>query len=167
MPIGSLTKKTSNKIPPRVSLVEMTQQVLPGDTNAHGTVFGGKVMQWIDIAGAVCAMRHAREMVVTASFDRVDFHAPAKVGHVMVLKAHVNYTGKTSLEVGVEVLAENPLTGDRLLTTEALITYVAIDKKGKPTSIRQLLPETEDEMRRFQQGEQRRADRKRSQSNKR
>lgn len=154
--------KTSKGAPPRQSVVEMTQQVLPGDTNAHGTVFGGKVMQWIDIAGAVCAMRHAREMVVTASFDRVDFHAPAKVGHVMVLKAQVNFTGKTSLEVGVQVLAENPLTGERLLTTEALITYVAIDTKGHPIPVQPLLAETEEEKRRFKEGEARRKARRKT-----
>ncbi|MCB0379582.1 MAG: acyl-CoA thioesterase [Bdellovibrionales bacterium] len=138
----------------------MTQQVLPGDTNVHGTVFGGKVMQWIDIAGAVCAMRHAREMVVTASFDRVDFHAPARLGHIMVLKAQVNYAGRTSLEVGVQVLAENPLTGERLLTTDALITYVGIDKVGKPIPVPPVLPETEEEIQRYKTGEARRSSRK-------
>lgn len=151
--------------PPRQSVVEMTQQVLPGDTNAHGTVFGGKVMQWIDIAGAVCAMRHAREMVVTASFDRVDFHAPAKVGHIMVLKAHVNYTGRTSLEIAVEVLAEDPLTGQRFLTTEALITYVAINKEGQPIAVQPVLPETEDEKRRYKEGEARKLARKAQKKN--
>jgi len=154
-----MSRLKSKAVPSRVSFVEMTQQILPGDTNVHGTVFGGKVMQWIDIAGAVSAMRHAREMVVTASFDRVDFHAPAKLGYIMVLKSQVNYTGRTSLEIGVQVLAENPLTGERLLTTEALITFVAIDKKGKPTAVPPVLPETEEELRRFKEGEQRRAQR--------
>ncbi|HLG18344.1 MAG TPA: acyl-CoA thioesterase, partial [Bdellovibrionota bacterium] len=109
--------------PPRISQVEMVQQVLPGDTNPHGTVFGGKVMQWIDIAGAVAAMRHIQGLCVTASFDRVDFLAPAKIGHIMVLKSQVNYTGRTSLEVGVEVQAENPMTGERVVTTQAFVTY--------------------------------------------
>lgn len=134
----------------------MVQQVLPGDTNPHGTVFGGKVMQWIDIAGAVAAMRHARNPVVTASFDRVDFHAPGRNGDVMVLKAHVNYSGRTSLEVSVEVHAENVLTGERVLTTDALVTYVAIDKNGKPVKVAPLIPETPEEQRRFREGEQRR-----------
>lgn len=142
--------------PPRLSVVEMVQQVLPGDTNPHGTVFGGKVMQWIDIAGAVSAMRHVHSAVVTASFDRVDFHAPATVGHVMVLRAQVNFTGRTSVEVGVEVHAENPLTGDRHLTTDALVTYVAVDKQGKPIEVPPLMPESAEEKRRFKEGEARR-----------
>ena len=142
--------------PPRLSTVEMVQQVLPGDTNPHNSVFGGKVMQWIDIAGAVSAMRHVRGVVVTASFDRVDFHAPAHVGHIMVLHAQVNYTGRTSIEVGVEVHAENPLTGERVLTTDALVTYVAIDKQGRPVEIDPITPETAEEKRRYKDGEARR-----------
>src|SRR5262245_31191519 len=78
--------------PPKESVVEMVQQVLPGYANSVGTVFGGKVMEWIDIAAAVCSMRHTQEQVVTASFDRVDFFAPAHVGEVMVLTAKINFT---------------------------------------------------------------------------
>ena len=140
----------------RQSQVEMIQQVLPGDTNPHGTVFGGKVMEWIDIAGAVTAMRHARASVVTASFDRVDFHAPARSGDVMNLSGRVNYTGRTSLEVWVEVLAENPRTGKKVLTTEALITYVAVDAMGSPKEVEPLVPRTADEVERFRAGEARR-----------
>jgi acyl-CoA hydrolase len=142
---------------PKSSYVEMIQQVRPGDTNPLGTVFGGQVMAWIDVAGAVAAMRHVQGPVVTASFDRVDFHAPAKVGHVMVLKAQVNYTGRTSLEVGVTVHAENPMTGERHLTTEALITFVHLDANGKPTKVPPLTPETEEEEQRFNDGSTRRA----------
>jgi acyl-CoA hydrolase len=134
----------------------MVQQVLPGDTNPHGTVFGGKVMQWIDIAGAVAAMRHVQGTVVTASFDQVDFLAPATLGNIMVLKAQVNYTGTTSLEVSVEVHAENPMTGERVLTTDALVTYVAVNQKGRPVPIRSLTPETQEEKRRFKEGKERR-----------
>ncbi|MFH1263528.1 MAG: acyl-CoA thioesterase [Pseudomonadota bacterium] len=146
--------------PPRLSHVEMIQQVLPGDTNPHGTVFGGKVMQWIDIAGAVSAMRHVKGPVVTASFDRVDFLAPGKLGHIMVLKGQVNYSGRTSLEVGVEVHAEDPMTGERVMTTKAVITYVAIDAKGRPVPVPRVLPETAEEKRRFHDGEVRRKARK-------
>ena len=147
---------------PRESYVEMIEQVLPGDTNSLGTVFGGKVMMWIDMAAAVSVMRHVRGAVVTASIDRVDFHAPAYVGHIMVLKSKVLYAGRTSVEVGVEVLAENPLTGQRHLTTDALLTFVAIDKKGKPVEVPQVYPETEEEKRKYAEGEQRRAERKKA-----
>ncbi len=132
---------------------------MPGDTNVLGTVFGGKVMQWIDIAGAVSAMRHVRRPVVTASFDRVDFHAPARIGHFLILKAQVNYTGKTSLEVEVTVNAEDPMTGDRFLTTNALITFVAIDQNSKPVPVPPVIPETEDEKKRFEDGKRRREER--------
>jgi acyl-CoA hydrolase len=142
--------------PPRLSQVEMIQQVLPGDTNAHGTVFGGKVLQWLDIAGAVAAMRHVGGPVVTASFDRVDFLAPGRLGEVMVLKGKVNHAGRTSVEVGVEVHAENPTTGERVLTTSALIVYVAIDKKGRPVPVPPLLPESAVEKNRFREAEGRR-----------
>jgi acyl-CoA hydrolase len=145
---------------PKASQVEMIQQVRPGDTNPLGTVFGGQVMAWIDVAGAVTAMRHVRGPVVTASFDRVDFHAPAKVGHVMVLKAQVNYTGRTSLEIGVTVNAENPMTGECHLTTEALITFVHLDQIGKPAKVPPVIPETEEEKRRYEAGKHRREMRK-------
>jgi acyl-CoA hydrolase len=145
--------------PVKESYVETVQQVMPGDTNVLGTVFGGKVMQWIDIAGAVSAMRHVRRPVVTASFDRVDFHAPARIGHFLILKAQVNYTGRTSLEVEVTVNAEDPMTGDRFLTTNALITFVAIDQNSKPVPVPPVIPETEDEKKRFEDGKKRREER--------
>lgn len=142
--------------PSRLSHVEMVQLVLPGDTNSHGTVFGGKVLQWIDIAGAVSAMRHATKPVVTASIDRVDFLAPGKLGHAIVLKSQVNYAGRTSMEVGVEVEAEDPMTGKRVLTTRALVTYVAVGKTGRPVRVPKLLPETKEEKQRAQAAERRR-----------
>ncbi len=145
--------------PAKESYVETVQQVMPGDTNTLGTVFGGKVMEWIDIAGAVSAMRHVRRPVVTASFDRVDFHAPARIGHFLILQSHVNYTGRTSLEVEVTVKAEDPLTGDRFLTTNAFITFVAIDQNCKPVLVPPLIAETEDEKKRFEEGKLRREER--------
>lgn len=145
--------------PVKESYVETVQQVMPGDTNVLGTVFGGKVMQWIDIAGAVSAMRHVRRPVVTASFDRVDFHAPARIGHFLILKAQVNYTGRTSMEVEVTVNAEDPMTGDRFLTTNALITFVAIDQNSKPVPVPAVIPETPEEKKRFEEGKARREER--------
>ncbi|HMQ10696.1 MAG TPA: acyl-CoA thioesterase [Oligoflexia bacterium] len=147
---------------PRESYVEMIQQVLPGDTNPLGTVFGGKVMMWIDTAGAVAAMRHVRGNVVTASIDKVDFHASGHVGDIMVLKSKVTYTGRTSLEVSVEVLAENPRTGKRQLTTDAFLTFVAIDENHRPIEVPELIPETEEEQRNFAQGKARREARKKA-----
>jgi acyl-CoA hydrolase len=160
--VNYIRSKRMKGKPPRLSVVEMVQQVLPGDTNPHGTVFGGKVMEWVDIAGAVAAMRHTQNPVVTVSFDRVDFRAPAQVGDIMVLRSQVNYTGKTSIEVGVEVHAESPLTGKRVLTLNALATYVAVNQKGQPVSVVSVLPETLEEKERYKDGEARRKARLRS-----
>ena len=146
---------------PKESKSEMIQQVLPGDANHHGTVFGGKVLQWIDVAAAVSAMRHAQKPVVTASVDRVDFIAPGRIGDIMVLRSWVNYTGRSSIEVGVEVHSEDILTGKRVLTTEALVTFVAIDDKGRPIAVVPLIPETEDEKKRFEEGRRRHEERRR------
>jgi acyl-CoA hydrolase len=113
------------------SIVEMTQLVLPGETNALGSAFGGAVMGWIDIAGAVAAQRHCRQKVVTASMDELHFHAPIKLGWIVNLKARVIAAFSSSMEVGVTVHSENPLTGERTLTTSALLTFVALDEQGK------------------------------------
>lgn len=151
---------------PSASKIQKIEQVLPGYTNSLGTVFGGKVMEWVDIAGAVCALRHARKHVVTASIDRVDFHAPARVGHLIILDAQVNFTGRTSMEIGVRATAEDPLTGDQFLTTEALLTFVAIDQNCKPIPIPPLLPETKEEKLRFEEGKERKRIRESSRKNK-
>lgn len=138
------------------SAVEMTQIVLPEHANALGTVFGGQVAAWIDICAGVAAMRHARNIVVTASMDDLHFMAPAHVGEVMILKGHVNRAFGTSLEVGVRVEAENPLTGERRHTATAYLTFVALDAAGNRVPVPPLLPESEDEKRRYHQAEQRR-----------
>src|SRR6478609_10687744 len=104
----------------------MTEIVLPGDTNALGTIFGGKVMQWIDIAASVAGMRHAGGSVVTASIDGLQFLTPILVGEVVTLKASVNYVGRTSMEIGVRVEAENMKTSERRYTTKAYMTFVAV-----------------------------------------
>src|SRR3954471_1668060 len=101
---------------PSESSVIMTEIVLPSDTNALGTIFGGKVMSWIDIAAAIAAGRHARRVVVTASIDALHFKAPVKVGQVVHVQASVNYAARTSMEVGVRVDSENQLTGERVHT---------------------------------------------------
>ena len=138
------------------SVVEMTEIVLPSHGNALGTVFGGQVAAWIDICAAVAAMRHARHIVVTASMDDLHFMAPAHVGEVLILKAHVNRAFSTSMEVGVRVEAENPLTGERRHTATAYLTFVSLDAEGNRVAVPPLIPETDDEKRRFDQAELRR-----------
>ncbi|MCB0394010.1 MAG: acyl-CoA thioesterase [Bdellovibrionales bacterium] len=134
----------------------MTEMVLPSHTNTYGSVFGGVVMSWIDIAGAIAAQRHSRRNVVTASIDDLHFLAPVRLGWTVNLLASVNYTSKTSMEVGVKVIAENPTTGDRYLTSKAYLTFVALGSDGKPTKIPQVRPETADERRRFESAQIRR-----------
>jgi acyl-CoA hydrolase len=133
---------------PAASRVEMTEIVLPGDTNALGTIFGGKVMQWIDIAASVAGMRHSGGNVVTASIDGLTFLTPIHLGEIVLLKAQVNFVGRTSMEIGVRVEAEDPRTGARRYTTKAYLTFVAIDAAGKPRAIPPLVPESEEDRRR-------------------
>jgi acyl-CoA hydrolase len=148
-----LTPKT-----PAQSRVEMTEVVLPNDANALGNMLGGRVLHHIDMAAAVAAIRHAGNPCVTASFDSVDFLTPIHIGEVCILKAQVTWTGRTSLEVRVEVYAENMLTGERRRTTEAFTTFVAIDKQsGKPTPVPPLQPETPEEVALYQGASERRA----------
>jgi len=139
--------------PPRDSRVEMTELVLPGDTNALGTIFGGKVMQWIDIAASVAGMRHSAGNVVTASIDGLTFLTPIHLGEVVRLQAQVNFVGKTSMEIGVRVEAENPRTATRRYTTKAYLTFVAIDGAGKPRPVPALVVEDDEDRRRVAEAE--------------
>ncbi|NOJ78220.1 acyl-CoA thioesterase [Myxococcus xanthus] len=141
---------------PKDTEVVMTQLILPPDANNLDAAFGGKVMQWIDICGAVAAQRHCRQVVVTASMDDLHFHAPIKVGWVALLHGRVLAAFRTSMEVGVTVHAENPLTGERHLTTSALLTFVAIDKDGKRVPVPPLLMETDADRMAFQEAQTRR-----------
>ena len=141
------------------SQVVRTEIVHPGDTNPLGTIFGGTVVAWIDMAAAMCAMRHARTNAVTASIDVVSFLSPVKVGEFVIIKASVNYTGKTSMEIGVRVESEHPKTGERKHTASAYLTFVAIDEKGRPIPVPPVLPETDVEKKRFKMAEKRRASR--------
>jgi acyl-CoA hydrolase len=141
------------------SQVVMTEMVLPTHTNALGSIFGGTVMSWIDIAAAICAQRHSRKQVVTAHIDDLQFVAPVYKGWVVNLKASVNYTGTSSMEIGVRVDAENPLTGEVFHTASAYLTFVALDSKGKPTPIPKLILETDEDRRRNHLAIQRRDNR--------
>lgn len=133
---------------PSDSAVEMTELVLPQHTNALGSVFGGTVMAWIDIAAAISAMRHSRTQVVTVSLDALHFIAPVRLGHIIHLKACVNATGKTSMEVGVRVDSEDPKTGIKTHTATAYVTFVSLDENGKPKEVGQLVPLSDAEKRR-------------------
>lgn len=156
-----MSSKNQEAKPMCVSSVEMTEMVLPGDTNSQGNIFGGRVMQLIDIAASVAALRHSRKPVNTVFIDRLDFKHPIKMGHIVILHAQVEFVGKTSMEIGVEVFSENPRTGERIKTTTAHLVFVALNDKGRPTQVAQVIPETEDEKRRFQEAKQRREFRKR------
>jgi acyl-CoA hydrolase len=138
------------------SQVVMTELVLPSHTNSLGSIFGGVIMSWIDIAGAISAQRHSNKEVVTASLDDLSFVAPVYKGWVVNLKASMNYVSKTSMEVGVRVDAENPKTGEIFHTATAYMTFVALDSQGKPTPVPALICDTEDEKRRFQEAQRRR-----------
>ncbi len=127
---------------PRASRVETAQVVLPGLTNAHGTIFGGILMQWIDIAAAIAAARHAQGPVVTASMDRLHFLRPVRLGEVVIVQAQVNFAAHTSMEVGVRVFTEDLRSRTRLQATRAYLTFVAVDEAGRPRPIHELLPET-------------------------
>jgi acyl-CoA hydrolase len=137
----------------------MTELVMPGHTNYLGTIFGGQLMAWIDIAAAIAASRHARGICVTASIDALQFVAPVRIGHHVCIVAGVNWTGRTSMEVGARLEAEDPKTGSRTHVASAYLTFVAIDEQGKTRPVPPVLPETPDELRRFRAAELRRASR--------
>jgi acyl-CoA hydrolase len=127
----------------------MTEMVLPQDTNYHGTVFGGRVLQWIDIAGAISAQRHCRGKVVTASIDDMHFVIPIRLGDTVIIKASVNYSHRTSMEVGVRVEREPPTCDMREHAATAYLTFVAVADGGLPTPVPAVLPETDQELRRY------------------
>ena len=141
---------------PGESTVTITEIVHPSDSNALGTIFGGKIVAWIDIAAAIAAGRHARSVVVTASIDALHFVAPVKVGDVVHIKASVNYAGRTSMEVGVRVDSEHLITGAMHHTATAYTTFVALDAHGKPTPVPPVTPMTPADQRRFDNAKKRR-----------
>jgi acyl-CoA hydrolase len=140
---------------PNESSVEMRELVMPNHTNPQNTVFGGTVMSWIDVAAAMVAARHCSRPVVTAHIDDIDFIAPIKMGYHVLIQASLNYVGRTSMIVGVKVTSENPYTGECRTTTKAYLTFVALDDLGRPVEVPGLTPETEDEIRRFENAKKR------------
>ena len=135
---------------------ESSEIMMPQDANILGHVFGGAVLAMMDKVAAIAAFRHTRTNVVTVSIDRVDFKEPIHVGDLVVMKASVNYVGRTSMEVGVRVEAEELLTGRRRHTNSCYVTFVAIDRNGRPIEVPGLRPETPDEIRRHHAAEERR-----------
>ena len=138
------------------SRVVMSQMMSPQYANVAGNVHGGVIMKLIDTAAGVVAIRHARSNVVTASIDRLDFHHPTRVGDLLTLRASLNFVGKTSMEVGVRVETENLISGERRHTGSAYLTYVALDRNGRPVPVSPLMLETEEEVRRNREAKARR-----------
>lgn len=130
------------------SSVTIAQVMLPQDANPAGNIHGGVIMKLIDTTAAVVASRHARCNTVTASIDRLDFHHPVYIGDLLFFRAGINMAGRTSMEIGVRVEAENYLTGEVRHTASAYLTFVALDKDGRPTQVPPLVLETDDEKRR-------------------
>jgi len=137
------------------SEVTLSQQMMPSDANPLGNVHGGYIMKLADEAGGLAAMRHARRPVVTVAMDSVSFLSPVRVGHMVTLRARVNWVGRSSIEVGVRVEAENPVTGEITHTNSAFAVFVAMDDNDRPTTVPPLILETDEDRRRWEEGEAR------------
>ena len=140
----------------RESASEYSELALPNDANGLGSVLGGKVMHLVDLAAAMAAMRHARKPAVTAAVDSLRFLHPVHIGELIVLRSSVNRVFRTSMEVGVKVETEKLMTGERLHTCSAYLTFVALDENGKAAPIPPVIPETDDEKRRYREAGERR-----------
>jgi acyl-CoA hydrolase len=142
--------------PVRDSKHETSELMMPQHANNLGNVFGGAVLSMMDKCAAISAFRHSRASVVTASIDRVDFREPIHLGDLVIMKASVNFAGRSSMEVGVRVEAEDLLTGRRRHTNACYLTFVAVDRNGRPIEVPELIPETDDELRRYGAAQERR-----------
>ena len=142
--------------PVRESASEYSELALPNDANGLGNLLGGKIMHLVDLAGAIAAMKHCRNVVVTASVDHMDFIHPVRIGQWVRLRSSVNRAFNTSLEVGVKVWVEDLLTGVQQHVSSAFLTFVAIDASGKGVPVPPVIAETEDERRRYEEAGQRR-----------
>jgi len=142
------------------SKAQMTVRMFPSDANPAGNVFGGEILKQIDLIAGLVAQRHCRKNAVTASIDRVNFLKPVLVGNALVMNARLNYVSHSSMEIEVRVEAENLITGNRILTNTAFVTSVALDDFGKPALVPPLLLVTDDDKKRFAEGEQRMLQRK-------
>jgi acyl-CoA hydrolase len=142
--------------PSRESVSTIADLMFPPDANMHGTVFGGKVLQMVDKTASVCAMRHSGRPCVTVAMERVEFLVPIRVGTFLISEARVNHTGRTSMEIRVEVYAEDMPGGRRVHTNSCLVTMVAVDTDGRPVPIPQLLLEGPEDKERWAAAEARR-----------
>ena len=140
----------------RESASEYLELALPNDANGLGNVLGGKVMHLVDLAAAMAGMRHARQPIVTASVDSLHFLHPVHIGELIILRSSVNRVFRSSMEIGVKVMTEQLLTGERLHTCSAYLTFVAVDREGRAIAVAPVIPETEDELRRYRQAGDRR-----------
>ena len=138
------------------SRVEMTELVLPNDTNLLGNLLGGRLMHWMDIAGGMSASRFSNQVVVTAAVDNLTFHRPIKLGELVNLRALVTWTGRTSMEIKVTVYAENTSSGEINLSNEAFFTFVALDASGKPVPVPRLQLKNDEDRQLFAAAEKRR-----------
>lgn len=143
--------------PPRRSHTTIAEVMMPHMANHMANVHGGVILGMLDRVGAVSAIRHAQRICVTVSVDRVDFREPIHLGELVTMYASVNYAHRTSIEVGVRVEAENLLTGVRRHTNSCYLTFVAVDDAGHPVAVPPVIPETEEEKRRYREAEARRA----------
>ena len=143
--------------PPRASRLTLSQLMHPEHANLLGNVHGGWIMKLVDEAGALACMRHAQKKVVTVAIDSMTFRQPIRIGDLIILNAEVTYTGKTSMEAEVQVVAENPVTGERTHTNTAYLVYVALDDEGHPTNVPALVTETDEEKARMEQAKKRQA----------
>jgi acyl-CoA hydrolase len=142
--------------PVRESISEYSELALPNDANVLGNLLGGKVMHLVDLCGALAAIRHARTPVVTAAVDYMNFLSPVRIGQLLMLRSSVNRVFRTSMEVGVKVMVEDLATGAVRHTSSAYLTFVALDGEGNRVAIAPVLPETEEEMRRYEEAGSRR-----------
>lgn len=143
--------------PAHQSICVSTYLVLPAYTNIYGNIFGGKLLEWIDVSGAISAYRHSQANVVTASMDDIHFLHPIRAGYVVAIESRVSFTGKTSMEVICKVYSEHPKSRERVHSNLAYLTFVALDDNGKPTPVAPLLLETEEEKKEFEEARERRA----------
>jgi Acyl-CoA hydrolase len=151
---------------PRDSMAEMTELVLPNDTNLLGNLLGGRLMHWVDIVGAIAAQRHSNRIVVTAAIDSVEFRHPVKMGELVTLKSKVTWVGRTSMEVTVDVYSEDFLSGIRKHTNKAFLTFVAMDNEKKPVEVCGLLLETDEDRCEYDEAMKRRNERLKSRKDK-
>lgn len=143
--------------PIRASRISIAQMMQPEHANNLGNVHGGWIMKLVDEAGALACMRHAQRRVVTVAIDSMVFRHPIKTSDLVILNAEVTYTGSTSMEAEVQVIAENPITGQRWQTNTAYLVYVALDDDGKPVAVPPIMAETVDEERKFAEAKERQA----------